>query len=250
MATKKELVKSILDIKEVDTQENLLGKKNSELEEILEELKQEEVKQESVELVTEAIDINALMEKMKAEMLAELKEQARKEVAEETKVETDVSPLDVVSRPTKKKDIDRYEPIPVMNVTNGQLVYVSKKSGAEWNWSQYGDVEYIEFQEILTMKSGQSRFFNEPYLIVLDEDVVDYLGLTKMYDKLVDLNSLDKLLTVDQKSFENVIETSPRGIKLTIIQMLKDHVEANKEVSLKKIKYINEKFNMDIGQRG
>ena len=251
MATKKELVASILQISEVDTKENLLAKKNTELEAILEDLQESEavtVETEAPTVVAPHIAVAELMEQMKAEMLAELKEQARKEVeAEQAEATKAVSALDVVAKPTKKKDIDRFEPIPVMNVTNGQLVYISKKTGAEWIWSEYGDVEYLEFQEILTMKSGQRRFFDEPFLIILDEDAVEYVGLTKMYEKLVDLQSLDKVITLDQASFEKVMETSPKGIKLTIIQMIKEKLETE-EISMKKINYLNKKFNTDISR--
>lgn len=247
--TKKEIVSAILDIKEVDTKSNLMTKKNDELEAILSELQSESEKPKEAinEQVSQEVDMTALMEKMKAEMMAELKEQARKEVQAEIAVEV----VDkAVEKPAKKVEMDRYEQIPVMNVTRHSLIYVSKKTGAEWEWSQFGDVEYIELQELISMRSGQKAFLHEPFLIILDGNAVNYLGLTKMYDKLVDLDNLDAVLKMNQESFQEVLDNSPKGIRHTIIRMVKDKVDNEEDISYKKVNYINERYKLDIGQRG
>lgn len=251
--TKKEMVSAILEIEEVDTKANLMKKSNKELEDILTDLESTEKIVEPVvqESIQPQVDMKALMEQMKAEMLEELKEQARKEVEAERESNPDpVKEAEDKKTPIRKKEIDRFEPIPVMNVTNGKLIYVSKKTGAEWVWGDYGDIEYVEFQELLTMRSGQKRFLDEPFLLILEEDVVDYLGLNKMYDSMINLDSLDDIFKLNQKDFEEIVEKSPKGIKHSIVTRARQKVENETLDSVKKIKYINERFNTDIGQRG
>lgn len=249
--TKRELVSEILSIEEIDTKANLMSKTNKELEEILAGL-QESTPQEvqTVQAVFEPqVDMAKLMEQMMAEKLEELKEQARKEIQAEIKSSAPTESIEV-DTPIRKKEIDRFEPIPVMNVTNGKLIYVSKKTGSQWVWGSYGDVEYVEYQELLSMRSGNKAFLDEPFLIVLEDDVVNNLGLTKMYKNLNNLDSLDDIFRMNNKDFQEVIEKSPKGIVYSIVTKARQKVEDGTLDSMWKVNYLNTKFNTDIGQRG
>lgn len=243
--TKKQLISEILKIEKVDTPLNLGKKTQSELEVILSDLQVKETVEEAPQPVAPAVDMQALMEQMKAEMLVELKEQARKEVEEEVKATAPVS-----EAPVRKVDIDRFQPIPVMSVTKGELIYYSKKTGQEWSWGDFGDVEYLEFQELQTMRSGQKRFIDEPMILILDDDVVNYLGLSKAYEKLTQINDLEKVLLFGQSDFEEFIENSPKGIKHTLVRMVKEKLDNEEDISIKKVRYINERFKLDLGNRG
>ncbi|WP_090739297.1 cell envelope integrity protein TolA [Paenibacillus sp. Mc5Re-14] len=258
MRTKAQLVEEILSIEEVDTKSNLMKKSLAKLESILSDLEGQLVSQEpqaalEPQATTQAapqVDIQALMEQMKKEMLAELKEQARKEVeAEQKSAETATTPT--MAKPvSQKKEIDRFENIAVMNVTNGTLVYTSRKTGAEWIFSEYGDIEYMEFQELLTMRSSQRRFFDEPFLLIMDDNAVEHLGLTKMYENIRNPEQIDTIFKMNQREFEDVVEKSPKGIKHLIVSRAKRLYEIGELDSVKKINYLNERFQTDIGQRG
>jgi phage pi2 protein 07 len=249
--SKKELVEEILSIREVDTKSNLMKKSVAQLEGILEGLKSTPTQEQvTVTASVPQIDIETLMAKMKEEMLAELKEQARKEVEAELKTEKSEAVEMPVKPASSKREIDRFEQIPVMNVTNGKLVYTSRKTGAEWIFSQYGDIEYMEFQELLTMRSSQRRFFDEPFILVMDDDAVEYLGLTKMYANIKNPQHIDDVFKLPQTEFEEVVEKSPKGIKHLIVSRAKELYEKGELESIKKINYLNKRFNTDIGQRG
>lgn len=240
--TKKELVNEILGVKKVDTFANLMKKSLSELESIHVQVKQEQAPQPTTQ-----VDMEALMAKMKEEMLADLKEQARQEVVselEEKKEQVSAKPV------SGRNDIDRFALIPVMNVTNGQLIYVSRKTGAEYLFGEYGDIEYMEYQELLTMRSSQRRFFDDPFLLVMDDDAVEALGLTKMYDNIKLPAQIEEVFKLGQSDFEEVLEKSPKGIKHLIITKAKELYDRGEFDSVRKIKFINETFKTDIGQRG
>jgi hypothetical protein len=80
-----------------------------------------------------------------------------------------------------------------MNITNGILIYKSKKTGMHLQFEKYGDIEYIEFGELLTMKTSSRKFLEEPWILILDEEVVKYLGLEKLYKKLVHPENIDAI---------------------------------------------------------
>lgn len=260
MRTKAQVIEEILSIKAVDTKSNLMKLSLAKLEFILSELEGEMVSestktQSELEQAPSApqMDTQAIMEQMKREMMAELKEQARKEVEAEMKAKQADTQEDAPTtvRPTAKKvEVDRFEMIPVMNATSGSLIYVSRKTGAEWNWTEYGDIEYMEFQELLTMRSSSRRFFDEPFIIILHDDAVEHLGLTKMYENIKNPDQVDELFKLNQADFEEVVEKSPKGIKHLIISRAKKLWETGDLDSARKIKFLNERFKTDIGQRG
>lgn len=237
--TRKEIIEEILSIKKVDSKANLNKKTLPELQKILKEV-QSEIQEEVEEVVAPAVDMEALMAEMRAKLMAELKEEARKEVEQEL----------AVSQPTEKKDLPLHRQVPVMNITNGGLIYVSKRSGAEWRFERYGDVENIELQELLTMRSSQRKFFDEPFILILDEEVVEFLGLKKSYEKLIKPDSIDEVFNMNNDDFKEVIEKAPRGIKQLIVSRAREKYDNGTFDSIRKIKILNETMKTDIGQRG
>lgn len=241
--TKREIIAEILKIEKIDTESNLMKKNLKELEDILNNLRGKEDGKTDFNPESNNVDIEALKAKLEEEIrqqiLSELKAQGEKpneEVKEKTK-------------PARRVDIDKYELIPVMNITSGKLVYVSNKTGIKYIWSQYGDIEYLEYQELQTMRVAHKSFLNEPFVIILNDDVVNNLGLTKMYENLIDLDDIESIFSLDNKKFIEVIEKSPRGIVHTIVTKAKELYKKNKLESITKINYINERFGTDIGLR-
>ncbi len=108
---KKDLVDDILKIKKVDSRSHLMQKRNEDLEKILSELQHSDVKD------------------------------TEDTVVEEKKVEVKKP------EPPKKKAIDRDTMVSCRNLTSGRLTYISKKTGLETVWSEFGDEEYIDVAE-------------------------------------------------------------------------------------------------------
>jgi hypothetical protein len=258
MMTKKQLVDEVLSIKEVDTKANLMKKSQAQLEKILDSLEAElvakpveEPKEPQEQAQAPQVDMQALMEQMKQEMMEQLKEQARKEVEAEQVNTSEATTTEPVNHPVSKRmEIDRFAQIPIMNVTNGKLIYESRKTGAAWRFLNYGDMEYMEFQELLTMRSSQRKFFDEPFILVMDDDAVEHLGLTKMYANIKNPEQIDDVFKLSQLDFEDVLDKSPRGIKHLIISRAKQLYESGELDSIKKINHINDRYQTDIGQRG
>lgn len=257
MRTKAQLIEEILSIKAVDTKSNLMKLTLAKLESLLSELEEEMVSdsKESTQTlesnpVAPQVDMQSLMEMMKRELMPELLEQARKEVEAEVKAELEEKAEISVPRSPKKIEVDLDAMIPVMNITSGTLIYINKKTGAEWVWDEYGVIDYMEYRELLGMRSGDKRFLNEPFILVMDDEAVEKLGLTKMYDNMKSPDQIDEIFNLSQAAFENVVENSPKGIKHLIATRARKLYEMGELDSARKIKYINERFQTDIGQRG
>lgn len=244
MATKKEMVKEILSIKDIDTESNLMAKTSKELESILKDLK-DDSKPVITNVVNQSIDIEAI----KAELEAKLREELKAEL-EQKQTQNTERKKELKEAPPKRVEIDRFEQIPVMNCTNGKLIYISKKTGAEFVWTDYGDVEYLEMQELISMRSGSKDFLSFPYIIVLDDNAVNYLGLTKMYENLTNLENIEDIFELRINDFKEIVDNAPKGLIHTIVTKARQMHDNGELDSISKIKYLNEKFGTDIGQRG
>lgn len=254
MATKKELIQSIMETTDIYSSTELGSKTNKELSSILSDL---DNKEEVVE-TTSGLNMEEIMreqmqkeiEKMKAEMEEKIKAELESKYKAEAEAKSVSSQEVVTEKVSTRKEIDRYRLVPVMNITNGNLVFVSKKTGTTWDWEKYGDVDEIEFHELQSMKTSSKTFLHEPLLMILDEEIVSHFGLERLYENLLDIADLDDIFKMNNNDFSEFIEKVPKSIVVAIISRARQLVEEEKLDSMWKVKYLNEKFDTDIGQRG
>lgn len=146
----------------------------------------------------------------------------------------------------RKEMLDKQMLVPIMNVTNGKLIYQSRKTGSEFQFERYGDIEYIELYELLTIRSSQRKFLDEPYIIVLDDEVADYLGLTNNYKKLTHATEIDGIFDLPLEHFIDVINSTPKGLAHLIVSKAKEKIELKQLDSVQKVQALEEVFNVSI----
>lgn len=146
----------------------------------------------------------------------------------------------------RKKSIDLNMLVACRNVHDGEVIYVSKKTGLQTLWSAYGDIEHLDVGELITMKASQPRFMDEPWIVVDDEEVAEYLGLNKLYEKLVDVDDLDSFFEKPVDEMENILNKLPKGIKDSIAIRARKKVEDETLYDTRKIRLLDEKLNIDL----
>jgi len=147
-----------------------------------------------------------------------------------------------------KRKVQRDDIVSIMNTTTGKVLYKSKKTGAEWVLTEYGDTDQIEVSELITMKNAHPRYLKEPWLMILDDDVVNYLGLSKLYKNVLDPDELDELFKISNKKFEKILKDAPRGMKQLIVGTAKQKLENGTFDSIKKKELIEETFGIELSE--
>lgn len=163
---------------------------------------------------------------------------------QETKV-AEAEETKVVER-KKAKEISMNELIPVRNLCSSSLSYISRKTNMLFQWAEYGDVEHIEFSELMTMKASQPRFLTEPFLFIEDMDVVEKLGLTKLYDQIAQVMDLDNFFGLPSVEMERILNELPNGSKELIKDEAMKRVAAGSLYDIRKIKSLEEKLFVDL----
>lgn len=162
-------------------------------------------------------------------------------VKEEPKVE---EPKPVA--PPKKKKIERDDLVACRNLTSGRLTYISKKSGSETVWSEFGDVEYIDVAELLTMKSSQPKFLKEPWVFIDDEDVADYLGLRQLYETIIPIDEVDDFFRLTAQEAKQFLPKLPKGMKTLIAEKARKGIQDGSLNNLQLIRLLEQELQLDL----
>lgn len=180
----------------------------------------------------------------------------RKEVAPKVETTTEetvitveeVKEVVVETKPTRKRinQIDLNELIPVRSLTNHKLVYVSKATNSKYVWSNYGDIEYLTYGEINTMKSQYPRFIQDCLIVIDDEEVIDILNLGKLYENLYTVDELDALFKKSNYELEELLPKLPNGVKKSVAGRAKELIDNETLVDFRKIQTIEELLNVDL----
>lgn len=145
-----------------------------------------------------------------------------------------------------KKAIKNDDLVDVMCYTSGKLVYVNPRTTETWIWEGYGDIQPLPFEELKYMKSGQPKFINEPWVLILDENVVEALRLTKFYENIIKPDEIDNFLKLSIEKMDEVFSKVPSGTKLLIANYAKEKIERKEFSDLFKIKYLEEKIGAEL----
>ena len=192
-------------------------------------------------LEIEKVDTRSNLMKMKnSELEAMLEDLQSKDDEQEEKptVEEKKSP--------QKKKIDRDTVVGCRNLTSGRLTYISKKTGMETVWSEFGDEEYLDVAELLTMKTSQPAFLKEPWLFIDDEDVVEYLGLKEMYKSIIPIDEVEDFFNLSTAEARKIIPRLPKGMKTLIGEMARKGIQNETLTNINMIRLLQDELNLDL----
>ncbi len=154
-------------------------------------------------------------------------------------------PVEEKKTPQKKK-IDRDSLVSCRNLTSGRLTYISKKTGMETVWSEFGDEEYLDVAELLTMKTSQPNFLKDPWLFIEDEDVVEYLGLKELYKSIIPIDEVDEFFNLSIEKARRILPRLPKGMKTLIGEKARKGIQEDTLVNTKMIRLLEDELNLDL----
>lgn len=170
------------------------------------------------------------------------------EVTEESSVVESTEPEVAVAPTPKKKPrmLSHDTVVEVMNNTSGRLVYVSPRSMITWVWEEYGSTDLMTIQELLTMRSSQSKFFTEQWVMVQDQEVIDYLKLNRYFEKTLTPDELEDFFYLPIDEMEKILADSNAGQKALIAATAKMKYENGTFADVNKIKMMERKLDYMI----
>lgn len=128
------------------------------------------------------------------------------------------------TRNTNKTEIPMNYEIPVKSNVSGGLTYVNAKNGNFHRWDQTGDVDYLEYSELLSMRNTARKFFENNWIVVEDSDytadeVYRALSVAKYYS--FNLDNLDDFFSLSEKEMNDIVSKISNGFKKNLINRAK-----------------------------
>lgn len=175
------------------------------------------------------------------------KDVAKEVVSDSVDVKDEVVVTATTPAPPKRRKIDKDEEVVCRSVVSGELIYTSRRTNMTVEWDEYGTIQYLTVEELMTMKSQQKSFLTRPWIIIEDDAVVDHLGLRPIYESIVPLENLEEYLTTtDFTKLKLDIQKAPRGIKELITDKAREMIANEKLNDIRLIRILNQELNIDL----
>lgn len=172
-----------------------------------------------------------------------------KEVQEAT-VETKASAKkEAAPKATAAKKVvhNAHDMIPCRSVTVGELVCESKKTkGIYYRWLDYDDVEEVEYQDLLALKSSRSKFLYNPQFIIMDEDLAAEWKLDVVYSEFLGFDNPAELFTLPVNQLSKKLRTAPQGLKDSIKDVAGQFMREGRLDSIKVIDVLDRELGTDL----
>lgn len=178
--------------------------------------------------------------------LEEMIEEMKESIPEESKPDPEPEVKEV---PKKVRRIERNEMVQIMNSTTGSVSYTSPISGVTIYMTDYGQTDEIEYGELVRMNNQHPKYLQHPFFIILDEDAVNQLGLSKLYTSILTPDELDRFLKLPSSKMKTVLEKMPYGMKKLVSGKALNGIANGTFDSVSKIRVIEEVCNVELLDR-
>lgn len=152
-------------------------------------------------------------------MMATRKTATKPEVNEENTIKETAK-----SRYQEKVTIPNDYDIPVRSNVQGLLVYENHSNHYHSEWGAMGDIEYIEFKELIAMRNTQRAFFSDNMIVIEDSDyTAEQVYKSLAVEKYYQFNgNMDDFFKMSKKELEKIVPTLSSGFKENIIARARD----------------------------
>jgi hypothetical protein len=209
----------------VENTDKLVAEKEEEKKEELTEKKTTKKKTTTKKKATKKTEEEEEEKKVEGlELTPEMMEMFKKFMESQQKAAEPKTQKNVDEKFTKAKLYGiKDEIVPVRNILDGKVIYVSPKTKIKYKWLEKGDIEYLSIEEVLAMDS-KKLYLRTPLLIVEDERIIEGLGLKKLYKDIELVENIDELIELEEEEIERII----KGLSVGCKNNLRD--EVNKKI--------------------
>ncbi len=161
------------------------------------------------------------------------------DAAEAKKTVTDADKQATAKKRVSSRNMDMNELVDVQSAVYGGLVYVSRKTGYIIEWQDFGSIQPLTVDELMTMRNSQPAFFKNGWVRLIGdnaEDVKHYLQLERYYTNELPFEDFDDVYELSAEDIIAVVSNLSDSMKESIarraIDLIKDGViDSNKKIN-------------------
>jgi len=113
------------------------------------------------------------------------------------------------------------------NGVMGPLIYKSNlNTGYVVEWSEFGEVQELEYRELVAMRGTQRKFFENNWILIEDAEVLRKLGVERYYKNALTTENFDSVFKMSADEIKTTVPNLSSGTKEAIrvkaMAMIKD----------------------------
>lgn len=151
--------------------------------------------------------------------------------------------------PVKPKAMSLTDIVTVRNGYQGKLVYVSKKTGEKFVWSEFGDEQDMELGELKSAKSASKKYFENNWFILDDPSIIEFLGLTQYYQHTLGIDGFDDIFTQSAAEVKKIVSELSDGQKRSVAYRARQLIGEGRIDSRSVISALEESLNTELIER-
>lgn len=171
---------------------------------------------------------------------------------DEIESKTDVEEVVEKKQETPKLTSASYKPedlILCRSMFAGTLLFTGIKTKMTYEFSNIGDVQYVEFQDLRAAMVTGVKTITAPYIIIEDEILLEdphWKKIKDLYDNLYSEEDIEKILNLPAPQFKEAFINLPIGFKKTINTLVATRIENGTFDSMNKVRIIDEVCGTDL----
>lgn len=103
------------------------------------------------------------------------------------------------SKSASRTEFNKNDLISIKSITFGEVEYISTFN-AKYNWPQYGATRKIPFEVVEEMMNTKSVYFDKPYLLIMNEDLIEFYNLGDLYADVAKVSDLKSVFNMGNLS--------------------------------------------------
>lgn len=115
-------------------------------------------------------------------------------------------------------------------------------------WVEVGDVQEMTYKQLRMMKTKHPRYFNDKWLLPMDNNVVKKLGLEKVYANNMNRGDMKKLYGSNVVEVEELLSGLSNEAKTKLAQRVEDDVKNGKIANVKVIRALEKHLGVELMQ--
>ena len=130
---------------------------------------------------------------------------------------------------------------------SGNLIYKSSLNpGYVVEWSGLGEIQEMEYRELVSMRGNQRRFFEENWILIDDPAVIKKLGVERYYKNSLTSDDFEDVFTMSADDIKEIVPTLPGGTKDAIASEAKKKIESGELDSRSAIKALEDSLDVEL----
>jgi len=151
---------------------------------------------------------------------------------------------------TEVKPIAPNEFVKVMSLCANKLNLATRPHGLgkTFSFDRFGETKNILYSDLLEINNNQKNFLEAGYYYILDDRVIDFEGLNDVYDKILNKEQIERILSNEKDATELFQKANPKQ-QGVIVKFVVDKMLAEENVDLNLVGILSKVSGIDIQKR-